>query len=250
MEIDPIKYPFYDLIFVHTGQIRVELCEEQLLIDSYQVLLIYPDTPFRVVPVTEPAMISVNHFHLVDTEYLPQEIRTLVGKKSSYKIYRLCTSAILERDIRRLSSLDPDGDPSSNTSTRSLLIMLILTQLHFEGKRQCTTSSISPEISRLIDSLTTNLAQPATLENMAEDIGMSVSYFRTQFAKQLGTSPGKYLLNLRMNEASRLLRETLTPIKEIAQLIGYSSIVPFYHSFKTRFKMTPKEYRDNHLPLV
>jgi len=52
-----------------------------------------------------------------------------------------------------------------------------------------------------------------------------------------------------MNEEARLLRETLTPIKEIAQLTGYRDIVHFYHSFKTHFDITPRMYRNKHLPL-
>ena len=247
---DPRKYPFFDLIFVHTGQIQAELCEDQLLINPFQALLIYPDTPFRVFSVTSPATISMNHFLPEETETLPIEIQTLAGKKSSYKFFQPCSASILEHDIKRLASLDPDGKSSVNTSLRSLLMMLILTQLYSKENRQCPASSISPEISKIIDGLKNNLAHPPTLRDMADKTGMSVSYFRSQFSRQLDISPGKYLLDLRMNEATRLLRETLTPIKDIAELIGYSNIVPFYNSFKTRFKMTPKEYRDKHLSLV
>ena len=59
----------------------------------------------------------------------------------------------------------------------------------------------------------------------------------------MGVSPGVFLLQLRMNEAKRLLRETLAPVKEIAVRSGYGSAIAFHRAFHASHGMTPRAYR-------
>ena len=46
-----------------------------------------------------------------------------------------------------------------------------------------------------------------------------------------------------MNEAKRLLRETLAPVKEIAVRSGYGSAIAFHRAFHASHGMTPRACR-------
>jgi len=101
----------------------------------------------------------------------------------------------------------------------------------------------------LIDWLGENVGKNITLDEMAVQVNFSASHFLAIFKSELGTSPGNYFLSMRMNEAARLLRETLLPIKEVARRMGYAELPHFYRAFKSLCGMTPNTYRKKHMTL-
>ncbi|MEN8255777.1 MAG: AraC family transcriptional regulator [Verrucomicrobiota bacterium] len=249
MTLGPAEWPHFDLIVVHSGQIKLQLTSKRKTIDSGQAILLYPGTPFRGSSVTPEAKISVHHFQPDHDKSLPPSIARFAGKESGYRIFRQYEASDLEHDIRRVVELAHKPAVALNEAMRSTLMVLIIAQLQAGCDDHPPRASLSPEIQNLIAWLNENLAEKITLDDMATRVGLSTSRFRSIFKNQLGTSPGAYLLDLRLNEAARLLRETLTPIKKIVSLTGYTDIAYFYHAFRSHFKTTPKAYRDRHLPL-
>lgn len=52
--------------------------------------------------------------------------------------------------------------------------------------------------------------------------------------------PSKYLTNLRMEEAKRLLRETDLLNKDISSAVGYEDVGSFIRRFRKQIGVTPK----------
>ena len=50
--------------------------------------------------------------------------------------------------------------------------------------------------------------------------------------------------DLRLSRAADLLRQTDTPLQRIAMDLGYSDVSHFYRNFKSRYGMTPNQYRN------
>lgn len=65
------------------------------------------------------------------------------------------------------------------------------------------------------------------------------------FIKNLGISPQRYLINLRMYKATLLLKGTKLPIGEVASSVGYSDSLLFSKTFSKHFSMSPLNYRNN-----
>ena len=63
------------------------------------------------------------------------------------------------------------------------------------------------------------------------------------FKEQFGTTPGAYLDTLRIREATRLLKETNTPVVEIAFALGFESVTAFYAFFGKLTGVTPAAFR-------
>ena len=249
MKIGPAQWPHFDLIFVHSGHIQLELTCKQIKLDTSQAILIYPKTPFVGHTITSTARISVHHFSFDDNGNFSSAVKSLVDRRSSYKIFQPYETNTLAKDIDRIVTLAHENVASANKNMCSLLMMLIITQLQSMRNYHYSKSSPSPEFENLINWLNKNFANNITLNDMANEVGLSTSHFRAVFKKQMGISPGNYLLNIRFNESAKLLRETLMPIKKIARLIGYKDITHFYHTFNAKYKITPKTYREKHLPL-
>lgn len=74
-------------------------------------------------------------------------------------------------------------------------------------------------------------------------LGLSEPYITRLFHREVGKTVRQHLLELRMSNAARLLKDYSRPIKRIALECGYSDISNFYRDFKTVHAITPKELR-------
>lgn len=92
-----------------------------------------------------------------------------------------------------------------------------------------------------------NYANPdLTLEEMCRELGVSGSYFSSIFKKETGQSFTAYLTDYRMQEAIRLIMESVRKNYEIAEAVGYSDPNYFSYVFKKRYGMSPSKYRQTH----
>ena len=73
---------------------------------------------------------------------------------------------------------------------------------------------------------------------------VSASYLSRIFHDRVGVSPIRYLTDLRMKNARRLLADTDLSVREIAELVGYTD--PFYFSkaFKAAAGVNPTQFRE------
>jgi AraC family transcriptional regulator len=99
-------------------------------------------------------------------------------------------------------------------------------------------------LEKLTDWMKRNLAENISLDDMADQIGLSKSHFLAIFKKQMGTGPGKYFRKLRIDQVAQRLRGTATPIKTIAKQLGYPDLSHFYRAFKSHYGLTPMRYRE------
>lgn len=83
-----------------------------------------------------------------------------------------------------------------------------------------------------------------TLDLIADNIGISKYYMCKEFHKKYGISPGKYLREIRISNACRLLttNDNYT-LQQIAQSVGYSNDNYFGKVFKTEKGISPARYK-------
>ena len=88
-----------------------------------------------------------------------------------------------------------------------------------------------------------HLKEKLTLEDLANQANLSVAHYSLLFKQKTGHSPLNYLIQLKIQNACRLLDHTHLNIKEIAQRIGYDDPYYFSRIFKKVMNISPKEYR-------
>lgn len=83
-----------------------------------------------------------------------------------------------------------------------------------------------------------------TLDLIADNIGISRYYMCKEFHKKYGISPGKYLREIRISNACRLLttNDNYT-LQKIAQSVGYSNDNYFGKVFKAEKGISPAKYK-------
>jgi AraC family transcriptional regulator len=87
------------------------------------------------------------------------------------------------------------------------------------------------------------LAGPIPLRDMAAAVRLSVSQFSRQFKTRTGLSPHQFLVQLRVDAACRLLRNTALPIAELAQQCGFSHQEHLTRVLRAHLGTTPAAIR-------
>lgn len=87
-----------------------------------------------------------------------------------------------------------------------------------------------------------NYMQNITLDELATLSKFSKSYLLRFFTKQIGVSPYRYLQNIRLNQAKKLLEKNIAPL-EVAMATGFADQSHFTNYFKEFIGLTPKQYQ-------
>lgn len=85
-----------------------------------------------------------------------------------------------------------------------------------------------------------------SIDSLAQDLGYSIGYVRQIFKEEMGVPYNEYLIQVRIEESKRLLRETDLSAKDIALRIGIEDVRYFYTIFKNRTGLTAQQYRKEH----
>lgn len=86
-----------------------------------------------------------------------------------------------------------------------------------------------------------------TLQKLASDLHFHENYLSRKIKEHMKMSFQEYLLDVRLNEAEQLLKNTDLTIKEVAYEVGYKKPSFFYKIFKERYEKTPQQFRGDYL---
>jgi AraC-like DNA-binding protein len=98
-------------------------------------------------------------------------------------------------------------------------------------------------IGRALARLHEHPGQPWTVNSLAEVAVMSRSAFSERFRARVGRAPIRYLTELRLTRAARLLRSTDATVADVARSVGYGSEETLSRAFKARFGESPSAFR-------
>lgn len=107
---------------------------------------------------------------------------------------------------------------------------------------------VNPEHQRAVDKaikfMTANLGDEVTVDRIAQVMRYSKFHASRIFIKITGVTPGRYLANLRREEAARmLLRFPKMKVTDIAHSVGYTSVGTFSTMFTAYHGVPPTLYR-------
>lgn len=95
----------------------------------------------------------------------------------------------------------------------------------------------------IVDYIRENYRENLTLQVLAEKFNMSESYISSLIKKKTNKNFGEHLMEARIREAQRLLRETNDSIEEIAVQVGYPDYFYFSKVYKRATGISPAAYR-------
>lgn len=89
----------------------------------------------------------------------------------------------------------------------------------------------------------THYNEQISLEEVSDQVGLSLNYFSALFKKKTGEGFAKYVIRIRIEKAKGLLQETNLSISEICFKVGYTDLTHFTQNFKKVTGLNPSQYR-------
>ncbi|MEP4034823.1 AraC family transcriptional regulator [Roseibium polysiphoniae] len=100
---------------------------------------------------------------------------------------------------------------------------------------------VGNEIARAIRYLSTRLSEPVTIEEIADQAGMSRAVFHRKFKQATTMSPLQFIKAMRLNHAAMKIAGGKT-VNEAALDVGYVSPSQFSREFKRMYGQSPRQW--------
>lgn len=98
------------------------------------------------------------------------------------------------------------------------------------------------KIKQAKDILLKNMAEPPTLQELADEVGINIKKLKQGFKQVYGDTVYGFLFDYKMEYARKLLDSGTYNVNEVGSKIGYSTASHFIAAFKKKFGTTPKKY--------
>lgn len=150
---------------------------------------------------------------------------------------------VLARELMKRLKEAEGGLEDFRFLTMRLLYMLNSEKMLTRKRNIYVTKGQRMIAENVKERLCRDFRQHLTVEEFAEEYGVSPSSLKKYFRLVYGSPVSEYIKNVKMEHACRLLRETKMSIGEIAAESGYQNQGKFGSAFKKHIGEAPLEYR-------
>jgi AraC-like DNA-binding protein len=165
--------------------------------------------------------------------------------KSGLRVENDVALAALFQSMRTyLSGDEKPPEPLLRLKLKELVISIFTsgTNSNLAGYFQRIGASDAPSVAEIMEE---NFRFNLSLEEYAKLCHRSLSSFKREFQAQFHESPGKWLLQRRLDHSAKLLLNSQMNVTEIAFESGFEDVSHFSRVFKERFGVPPLSYRQD-----
>jgi transcriptional regulator GlxA family with amidase domain len=99
------------------------------------------------------------------------------------------------------------------------------------------------KVLTIIELMEANLAEPLSLIEIADHVGLSRRQIERLFRTEMGRSPARYYLEIRLDRARHLLIQSSMPVVEVAVACGFVSASHFSKCYRELYARSPQQER-------
>jgi AraC-like DNA-binding protein len=150
-------------------------------------------------------------------------------------------AGLLDAVVRLVRLLDSPADMRflAPMYLREIVYRLFMGEQSGRLRQIAAVGGNTHRIVRAIERLRKEFDQPLRIDEMAQDLGMSVSGFHHQFKTVTGMSPLQFQKRLRLQEARRLMMGEHLDAASTAYRVGYDDASHFNREYKRLFGLPP-----------
>ena len=122
--------------------------------------------------------------------------------------------------------------------------ILAFEEARYRRVRPAVHDKMSEPLRNVINLMSANIEEPLSLSQIADYVGRSRRQIERLFQEQIGTTPVRYYLELRITEGRRLLQHSDLPILDVSVACGFVSPSHFSKCYAAFYGYSPsKEIR-------
>lgn len=145
--------------------------------------------------------------------------------------------------FNEMRSANPLGLVYAESLMNTLMLYLLRHYSTGQRVREISGSRLTPEQLNLIDEyIHAHLDQKISLADLAAWLHLSVPHFERMFRAATQRPPYHYVLEIRLERAKTLLKNTRLPLAEVAYQCGFSSQSHFTMHFSRHIGVSPARF--------
>ena len=99
------------------------------------------------------------------------------------------------------------------------------------------------KVLSIIEFMEANLSEPLSLIDIADNVDLSRRQIERLFRTEMGRSPARYYLEIRLDRARHLLLQSSMPVVEVAVACGFVSASHFSKCYRELYDRSPQQER-------
>lgn len=250
----------YEIHFIFKG--KGVLCIDNTEID------LYPGSYFVIGPgiyhsIRQNVQNPIQRYYMkfdymtvknTDSFFPASEVENIIEVLSNIRFAYLndeLNSIRLIQDIHHELEMKTIGFYSKIQCLFTQIIINLLRSISFSERKYALPQKVKDEQrSCMIESFFDDYQSNLTVEQLASLLNLSSRQANRVMKRLYGTSFKQKLLDIRIEVAKDLLKNTTDPIELISEKVGYSLEKNFCMVFKRKIGLTPQRYRKNVLEKV
>lgn len=230
----------YQLLYIASGKSHFFIDGKEHIVTAGHMVIFHPDEPqhYKYYKEDRTSVYWV-HFTGSQVEKILEHYNIIRGEKIIYSGTSPDFQWLFGQIIQELQLCRKQYDEMLTLLLRNIFI-LIRRSLEINKN---FTDTMEKEVSYAIYYFRDNFNKEINVDEYAQSLNISVSWFIRCFRQITGMTPLQYVINLRISNAQMLLETSDYTISQIAESVGYENALYFSRLFHKQTGISPKEYR-------
>lgn len=231
----------FQLIYVASGKAHFHFGEEERIVTAGHIVLYRPKEPQKYEYYgKDQTQVFWVHFTGNDVTNTLRSYGITDNKKVFY-----CGSSLDNQNLFRkmINELQMSKENYAEMLEMYLRQIFITMQRAFIGTIKKEKARVVDKIEKATVYFNENYSQEINIDEYAEQMHVSVSWFIRNFRESTGLTPMQYILSKRIYNAEILLQDPSYNVSEISRVVGYDNPLYFSRIFKKAKGLSPSEYR-------
>lgn len=241
---------FYGIGYMYSGDRMIITPAKTVIVHPGTVQFMHKNLYHRTTYISDGIYENIDiKFRESTAEY----IISIIGKENFDMLFDQISITITpeaNRQIRQIATaMEQEWNHYDNYSEdviKGLILQFFVITLRGRSISHDFNVILKPKHLPLIDALhyiQHHYVENPSLKQTAEAVHISSAYLSRLFKAELNTSYSRFLTEIRLTHAMKLLQNTNLPISEIAVQCGYSNSNYFCDAFKNIMGMSPLKFR-------
>lgn len=251
----------YEVLMMKRGSVDMQIEDRMISLHPGDIVLIPPyvfhfarqqstDTYCRVVLNMKEALIQSliasdeSYRHITDAFYQTPDYHIHVNGSTFRQLIDLACAL----EAASGNNTDLYGTDILSRSLLSIILVILNRQSAAANPSpffpQTQATSMPEVVKNVIHYVDQNLAGDLSVSGIAESIHLNSVYLTRLFRQYSGLSLQQYIIEKRLAEAKRMLRNGQSPT-EVCYACGFNNYSNFSRTFTNHVKISPRQYQEN-----